>query len=252
MPIAIFANGIRVAGTGIAAHLIGPEAAMGFFHSFSGWLVFVVAGVLLLAVERIARWVAPSGSRQPAAELPHAVAPERPANARHGILLRAGVVACCLVGAALGLRAVTRTEMTPLREPLASLPLQMGSWSGDDAARLGEEVLAVLGVDEYLARNYSAPGRPGVNLYVGYYASQRQGQTMHSPMNCMPGAGWEPTGRSRVTLQVPGPAGRPVQAVEVNRMIVQKGLDQLLVLYWYQGHGRIVASEYLGQDLHRD
>lgn len=47
VPIAIFANGLRVAGTGILAHYYGPEAALGFFHTFSGWLVFLVAFVLL-------------------------------------------------------------------------------------------------------------------------------------------------------------------------------------------------------------
>ena len=163
------------------------------------------------------------------------------------ILLRAGVVACCLVGAAIGLRAVTRTEMTPLREPLASLPLQIGSWAGEDAARLGQEVLAVLGVDEYLARNYIAPGRPGVNLYVGYYASQRQGQTMHSPMNCMPGSGWEPLGRARVKVEVQGSRESAPRFAEINRVVVQKGLDRMLVFYWYQAHGRVIASEYWGK-----
>jgi exosortase len=53
IPIAIVANGLRVAGTGIAAHYYGPEAAEGFFHTFSGWLVFLVAFVLLLAVSAV-------------------------------------------------------------------------------------------------------------------------------------------------------------------------------------------------------
>ena len=52
VPVAIAANGLRVAGTGIAAHYYGPEAAQGFFHSFSGWLVFLVALAMLLAVHR--------------------------------------------------------------------------------------------------------------------------------------------------------------------------------------------------------
>ncbi len=50
IPIAIAANAFRVAGTGFLAHYIGPEAAQGFYHSFAGWIVFVVAFVLLLAV----------------------------------------------------------------------------------------------------------------------------------------------------------------------------------------------------------
>lgn len=50
IPIAIAANGLRVAGTGIAAHYFGPEAATGFFHTFSGWLVFAFAFFMLFMV----------------------------------------------------------------------------------------------------------------------------------------------------------------------------------------------------------
>jgi exosortase len=59
VPIAIVANGLRVAGTGLAAHYYGPEAAQGFFHSFSGWLVFAFAFVLLLVAMQLIRYVAP-------------------------------------------------------------------------------------------------------------------------------------------------------------------------------------------------
>lgn len=56
VPIAIIANGLRVAGTGVAAHYYGPEAAHGFFHTFSGWLVFAVAfGALLALIQAILR-----------------------------------------------------------------------------------------------------------------------------------------------------------------------------------------------------
>jgi exosortase len=53
VPIAIAANAARVAGTGLASELISPAAAEGFFHSFSGWLVFVVAFAGLMLVQRL-------------------------------------------------------------------------------------------------------------------------------------------------------------------------------------------------------
>jgi exosortase len=59
IPVAIIANGFRVAGTGLAAHYYGPGAAQGFFHTFSGWLVFVVAFVLLFGVVRVLQWLLP-------------------------------------------------------------------------------------------------------------------------------------------------------------------------------------------------
>lgn len=59
IPVAIFANGLRVAGTGLAAHYYGPEAAEGFFHTFSGWLVFLVAFAALLGIQSVFRRVSP-------------------------------------------------------------------------------------------------------------------------------------------------------------------------------------------------
>jgi exosortase D (VPLPA-CTERM-specific) len=246
VPIAIFANGIRVAGTGIAAHALGPEAAEGFFHTFSGWLVFVVAGALLLVVHRAALWLRPSAEKG----REHAPA-EAAAQSLDGpaarFLTRAVVAAACVAIAAAGLRLAVKTEQTPLREPLSGIPARIGEWSGLDAAPFSQAVLDVLRVDEYVNRSYTAPGAPPVGLYVGYYASQRQGQTMHSPMNCMPGSGWEPAGRARVSVEVPAAPGSPPRTVEVNRVVVQKGLDRMLVIYWYQAHGRVVASEYWGK-----
>ncbi|HKY20065.1 MAG TPA: exosortase A [Vicinamibacterales bacterium] len=59
IPVAIVANGFRVAGTGLAAHYYGPETAEGFFHTFSGWLVFIVAFLLLFGVVRVLQWLLP-------------------------------------------------------------------------------------------------------------------------------------------------------------------------------------------------
>ena len=52
IPVAIVANGLRVAGTGIAAYRYGQEAAQGFFHEFSGWVVFVVSLALMFLIHR--------------------------------------------------------------------------------------------------------------------------------------------------------------------------------------------------------
>jgi exosortase len=60
IPIAIFANGIRVAGTGIATHFYGVRAAEGFFHTFSGWIIFLTAFIMLFLLHSTLRWIAPS------------------------------------------------------------------------------------------------------------------------------------------------------------------------------------------------
>jgi EpsI family protein len=102
-------------------------------------------------------------------------------------------------------------------------------------------VLAQLGVDDYINREYMKGSTIPVGLYVGYYASQRQGDTIHSPQNCLPGAGWRPVETGVADLQVGG------RTVRVNQFVIQKGLDRQLVLYWYQGRGRVVANEYVNK-----
>jgi len=50
IPIAIFTNALRVSGTGVLAHYYGTKVADGFFHSFSGWVIYIVAFLMLFGV----------------------------------------------------------------------------------------------------------------------------------------------------------------------------------------------------------
>jgi len=63
VPIAIVANGIRVAGTGVAAHYYGPEVAEGFTHTFSGWVIFIVALIMLFILHRAILLIAPNNQK---------------------------------------------------------------------------------------------------------------------------------------------------------------------------------------------
>ena len=147
------------------------------------------------------------------------------------------VIAMLAVAGAYSSRAASFEAHVP-RASLASLPLALGDWHGREATPLADDVLAQLGVDDYVNRQYTSPGVPPVGVYVGYYASQRQGDTIHSPQNCLPGSGWRPveTGVTELT------AGN--RRVPVNQFVIQKGLDRQVVLYWYHGRGRVTANEY--------
>jgi EpsI family protein len=159
------------------------------------------------------------------------------------MIARAAVVIALLAGAALlGSRAAA-IEAAVDREPLSALPQSIDGWHGRDATPLANDVVAVLGVDDYIHRMYESDSGAVVSLYAGYYRSQRQGDTIHSPQNCLPGAGWRPVSSATITLSA---AGRPVQ---VNQYVIQKGLNKQVVLYWYQGRGRVVANEYANKAL---
>jgi EpsI family protein len=145
-----------------------------------------------------------------------------------GLILTAGVYST---------RAAGR-EIVPPRISLAEVPRSLGAWSGSIDVPLVRDVRDVLGVDDYVNRTYVDGAGQVIGLYVGYYASQRQGDTIHSPQNCLPGAGWQPIDGGAAPLDVEG------RRITVNRYVIQKGLDRQVVLYWYQGRGRVVANEY--------
>lgn len=144
------------------------------------------------------------------------------------------------------LAKAARVEPMPIRESLSTCPMELSDWSGRRAPDFDESTMLVLGVDEYINRVYLDARRRPIGLYVGYYGNQRQGDTMHSPLNCLPGAGWSPVSFGRISIPVESTPGRSA-AIEVNRYVIEKGLDRQLVIYWYQGHGRVVASEYWGK-----
>ncbi len=127
------------------------------------------------------------------------------------------------------------------RDPLKSFPATLGAWQrrGPDV-RFDAQTEAVLRADDYVMRDYVLPNGRAVNFYVGYYASQRSGATYHSPLNCLPGSGWTMTDPATVAI-TPADGG---PAFEANRYIIQNGDTRQLLIYWYQGRGRAVASEY--------
>jgi EpsI family protein len=151
-------------------------------------------------------------------------------------LLRLLVAGLVLVGGIFATHTIR--PLTALQEyrPLRGFPTVIANLHSRDLP-FDAEVVRVIGVDDYTNREYFGDGRP-IELYIGYYKDQRSGDAIHSPKNCLPGEGWEPVRSSRIQI---GSADKPVL---VNEYIVEQGTERDLVLYWYQTHGRIMASEY--------
>lgn len=129
------------------------------------------------------------------------------------------------------------------RKELKDFPQTIGAWqkAGTDQT-LDDATLKVLRASDYLLRDFRKPGGAVANLYVGYYATQRTGATYHSPLNCLPGSGW--------TLSAPGKANVALPdgtSFVANKYVIQNGEYKSFMIYWYQGRGRNVASEYWGK-----
>jgi EpsI family protein len=147
-----------------------------------------------------------------------------------------------LVGATTASAYLAKREATPPAKPLAEFPGRVAGYTKAADWPLDRATIDLLGVTDYLNRGYVSPSQGLITLYIGYFRSQRTGATIHSPKNCLPGAGWTPM--KATVYQLPLDDGRKVP---VNLYVVRKDLDEQLVLYWYQAHGRIVASEYWGK-----
>lgn len=167
--------------------------------------------------------------------------------------MRAGALLPWLPALILGAGALLSHGGRPQREPPLRLPLEAAlpavlAGRGGEAAEISEAERSAAGMRDYLYRIHHEPaGALAFSLYVGYYDSQAYGRTIHSPKNCLPGSGWQALSSREAVVQTgAGP-------VPVNRYLLQNGEQQALVLYWYQGRGRVEANEYrVKWDLLRD
>jgi EpsI family protein len=125
-----------------------------------------------------------------------------------------------------------------LQRPLDKFPMQLAGWRGEGGPPVEPDVARVLGADDYLNRTYVDSSGAAVALWVAFYGSQRHGDAIHSPLNCLPGTGWTAVAHTRPIVHA-GNARFPV-----NRYLVEKRGERQLVTYWFQGRGRMVASEY--------
>ncbi len=140
------------------------------------------------------------------------------------------------------LARASEREQVPARESFAGFPEHLGPWRRVESQILDPEILEKLQPDDYLSHTYANEKGMAAFLFIGYYASQRSGKTYHSPQNCLPGAGWAMLRHQRYRLGEGGTAQG-----EINLYLIGKGGEKMLTFYWYQGRGRIVASEYWGK-----
>ena len=151
------------------------------------------------------------------------------------------ILSIVLVAQAATFYGFSRQEHVPLHKPLEGFQLGDANWIPQEDMPLDKETLEVLRADDILSRVYrDTTNGAFATIFVAYFETQRTGKTPHSPKNCLPGSGWVPSDSGFLDISVPGEA----KPITVNRYVVSHGDHQSVVLYWYQSHNRIVASEY--------
>jgi EpsI family protein len=159
------------------------------------------------------------------------------------------VVAACLITAAQGFLHLGAHSDEALAAPrLDSLNVRNAQVLQD--AFMSPDDERIVQADEYLLRTFERSRIP-MTVFVAYYATQRSGHTTHSPLNCLPGTGWTWEERTEEHLEV-----GPGQAIDINRNVATRpvaaagsgraagNLERILIYYWYQSRGRVVADEY--------
>lgn len=246
-PIAVFLNGFRIGMTGLLVDLYGKGPAEGFFHSFSGWFLFVCSLFMLLGEMWLLNRIGSKGASRPLLDSLEP-APGRQttqtiaASKLASIFLSPSYLFSLVLFVPVliaSTQIVSRQEIFPARQSFLDFPMEVGRWQGKSFP-MEEEYIKVLQFDDYILADYSGP-LPPINFYAAYYRSQKMGQSAHSPRTCIPGGGWEITSLERKKIDsAPGE-----NELAVNRAVIQKGSKKQVVFYWFQQRGRILTNEYL-------
>jgi len=246
IPITVLMNSFRIGVIGVTVDKWGIQMAQGFLHDFEGWVVFMgCVGVLFLEIalfhafsqdkakmldrinldvpslnKKIKNWQFSSSSQRP-------------------FLVALAVVAIATVWVFL---LPQRVENTPDRKMFSEFPGQSGNWSGRRIA-LESDILEKLKLTDYIQSDYLKEGEVlPVNFYIAWYRSQRSTASIHSPLACIPGAGWIFDSFSQI--EVPGVRHVSGMPLRVNRAVIRKGKISQLVYYWYDGRNRNLTNEY--------
>jgi EpsI family protein len=152
-------------------------------------------------------------------------------------------IALLLIAAAANY-GFSRPEAKQSRMPLSEFPNVIGDWQSARDHLIDDSAMAVLLVDDYIMRTYVNSKGEAVGLYIGYFETQREGKQVHSPRQCLPGAGWGIVEHRVYPLEL---KGHNPSEVPINYNLMGKGDERDLFLWWYQGRGRIYANEYLNK-----
>lgn len=249
IPVSICANAVRLALTGILHASYGSRVAEGFFHGFSGWVVFCLAGAVLLGEMWILKRIRPAPGYENKQEDTHrtqTTTPEPTPDAGHlkastGPMRSPFVAIALLLALTIGTaQGVDFREKIPINKPLETFPVKIGKWEGSRRT-MEKYFVDELDLSDYAIVDYRNPSGESVNLYIAYYESQRKGESIHSPATCLPGSGWIFAAAGAGNVSTPGYYG---DSMRVNRAFMTKTGQRQLTYYWFPQRGRILTNAY--------
>jgi exosortase D (VPLPA-CTERM-specific) len=262
LPLTVLTNSLRIAATGVLYSVWGPEVAEGFFHGFSGWLMFMVS----LGVLGLLMWALRDRGERDGGErsLPQnqieskrseiGAEEEDKKEEQGGPLPEAGVglvrkmlsppqfvVAVVLLGATLAFsHAVEFREKIPIAKSFKEFPVEIGAWKGKRQV-MEQQLINELDLTDYVMVSYHGTDGKSVDFYTAYYESQRKGESIHSPETCLPGSGWEFKDAGAVGLPLKDRRGKPMR---VNKALMVKGDARQLAYFWFPQRDRVLTNAW--------
>ena len=229
---------------GVMVEYWGQSMAEGFLHDFEGWVIFMACTVVLFGEMWLLNKIGKDS--RPLREVFGLEFPERASGdlevhdrVTPKPFIFSALIIVCLAGYSFLLPE--RTEIIPPRKEFSEFPMKLEEWTGRED-RLESIYLDALKLDDYIIADYTDGQGNLINFYVAYYASQKKGESAHSPRTCIPGGGWKIKELKQKTLDTFISNGKPLA---INRLLIQQGEHKQLVYYWFQGRSRIITNEYM-------
>jgi len=229
IPTAIIANAFRVAAMAIFPVL----SVEGFWHSFSGWLIFIFAFALLALLNWALNYLSPVSPEKSRLEDATDIAVETTRKISYSPYLLAALALLLLAGSP---NIQFKPISIPLLQSLDNFPQQLDNWQGE-RQYLDPAMAKRVGASDYLDAIFRNSSQPPISLWIGYFGGQSQkiSERVHSPLICLTGGGWKLV-ESQIVDIAPG--------LPVRYLLIEQDGARQVVYYWYLQGGRWLASEY--------
>jgi exosortase D (VPLPA-CTERM-specific) len=250
--------------------MFGARVAEGFFHGFSGWLIFMFAIPFLLFEMWVLRNLPPRAKRSDtqSSMLEVKKSDDEAGNCESAIsdnVIRSGrkdvpasdlklstsgnvlksflqptfiVSALVLLLTFMLSQGVNFRQRIPVLKSFSQFPVRIGEWQGE-REEIEQQFLDVLKFSDYTMVNYKNPQGKMINFYVAYYQDQQKGESIHSPETCLPAGGWEFNEAGITVIRLAGG-----KTLSIARAFIEKGGEKQLIYYWFPMRGRVLTKLY--------
>ncbi len=243
LPLGVLFNALRIGLTGVLTDRFGPKVSQGFFHDFSGWVIFLFAFLMLFLTSRLLSAFFPdrAGRREKDGPQLPAECPLPAGRRTAGALLVSAAILICVGGLSLSTHALPAVL---IEGGMESFPLAVGEWQGR-TEHIDPFVIERSGAEEAFNGSFTGTSGGEVFLYMGYRSTAflSNENFFHSPTVCIPSSGWTEREVSRRTItEVPF-----FQSLEVTKMVIEKGGMRQLVYFWFQTKDKATYSKSINR-----